>query len=86
MAYRCELCDKRTRLGRQSKHHPGVAGAQWKRRAQTTIRSFRPNLHWVTLPIHGVMTRVHACTSCIKRVRFDLKKQQNAAPTVVATT
>ena len=74
MAYRCDLCDKKTRAGRSSRHHPGVAGQQWKRRAQKTLRTFQPNLHMVTLPIGGVLTRVKACTSCIKRVKFDLKK------------
>lgn len=72
MAYRCELCDKKSHSGRQHTHHAGVAGGQWKKRAQTTIRCFKPNLHWVTLPINGVMKRVHACTKCIKRVKFNL--------------
>lgn len=85
MAYRCELCDKKTRAGRQSKHHPGVAGQQWKRRAQSTIRSFEPNLHFVTLPLSGVLTRVKACTNCIKRVKFDLKKAAAASSTTVAS-
>lgn len=74
MAYRCELCDKKTRKGRQHTHHTGVAGGQWKKRAQKTDRLFKPNLHVVTLSIAGVLTRVKACTSCIKRVRFDNAK------------
>lgn len=84
MAYRCELCDKKTRAGRSSKHHPGVAGAQWKRRAQTTIRDFKPNLHFVTLPMNGVLTRMRACTSCIKRVKFDIRKAAEVTPVVTA--
>jgi len=52
-------------------HHRGVAGGQWKRRAQHTKRTIGVNLHWVSLPINGHMTRVHACSKCIKRVRFD---------------
>lgn len=82
MAYQCDICEKKTHAGRQHTHHTGVAGGQWKKRAQTTSRSFAPNLHWVTLPMNGVMTRVKACTSCIKRVRFDNKK---AASLKVAT-
>ncbi len=61
-------------MGRSHTHHTGVAGGQWKKRAQTTIRRFKPNLHWVSLPFDGVLKRVRACTSCIKRVRFDLRK------------
>lgn len=80
MAYQCELCSKKSYSGRQHTHHAGVAGGQWKKRAPTTDRRFRPNLHWATLPINGVLTRVHACTKCIKRVRFDLRIKSSVAP------
>ncbi|MEK9143383.1 MAG: 50S ribosomal protein L28 [Patescibacteria group bacterium] len=69
------MCKKKSSMGRSHTHHTGVAGGQWKKRAQTTIRSFKPNLHWISLSIHGIMTRMHACTKCIKRVKFDLAKQ-----------
>lgn len=75
MAYTCDLCSKKTAAGRQHTHHTGVAGGQWKKRAQTTLRSFAPNLHVVTIPIHGVKTRVRACAKCIKRAKFDEKKR-----------
>jgi ribosomal protein L28 len=75
MAYACELCLKKTRAGRQHTHHTGVAGGQWKKRAQTTLRSFKPNLHMVTLPIKGKLTRVKACAKCIKRVKFDMARE-----------
>lgn len=78
MAYQCDICSKKTHAGRQHTHHTGVAGGQWKKRAQTTLRSFAPNLHYVTMPVSGVMTRVRACTSCIKRARFDLRKASAA--------
>ncbi len=78
MAYRCDICDKKTYTGRQHTHHTGVAGGQWKKRAQTTLRNFKPNLHWVTLPMGGTLTRVRACAKCIKRVRFDIRKAQAA--------
>jgi len=79
MAYQCDVCSKKSHAGGSHTHHTGVAGGQWKKRAQTTIRAFRPNLHYVTMKIGGVATRVRACAKCIKRVRFDLKK---AAATV----
>ena len=74
MAYRCELCDKKTHAGRSHTHHAGVAGGQWKKRAPVTLRSFRPNLHRVTMTIRGITKTIKACTKCIKRVKFDLKK------------
>lgn len=51
-----------------------MAGGQWKKRAPDTLRTFQPNLHFVTMSIKGVMTRVRACAKCIKRVRFDNNK------------
>lgn len=81
MAYRCDLCDKKQQAGRQHTHHTGVAGGQWKKRATKTMRTFKPNLHWITMPVNGVVTRVHACTSCIKRARFNLQKQKAVAAT-----
>jgi ribosomal protein L28 len=80
MAYQCEICSKKTHAGRQHTHHTGVAGGQWKKRAQTTNRDFAPNLHNVTLNLNGTLTRVRACAKCIKRNKFDLKKK-----TVVAS-
>lgn len=79
MAYRCDICDKKSQAGRQHKHHRGVAGGQWTRRAPHTLRSFRPNLHKVTLEIKGKMATVKACANCIKRIRFDAKKAKEAA-------
>lgn len=81
MAYVCDICIKKTHAGRQHTHHTGVAGGQWKKRAQTTVRGFAPNLHYVTMSIDGVMTRVRACTRCIKRARFDKAKLAAATAT-----
>lgn len=80
MSYVCELCDKHSSRGRQHTHHTGVAGGQWKKRAQTTLRGFKPNLHWVTYSMKGILTRVHACTKCIKRLKFDIAKDTIKAP------
>lgn len=81
MASRCDICEKKGSMGRSHTHHTGVAGGQWKKRAQTTIRSFKPNLHWVTLPVNGVATRIRACTRCIKRIKFDLAKRAQSVAT-----
>ena len=78
MAYQCDLCSKKTHAGKQHTHHTGVAGGQWKKRAQKTSRSFAPNLHVVTLSIKGAMIRVKACAKCIKRAKFDLRKETEA--------
>lgn len=82
MALKCDICNKHSVSGGSHKHHRGVAGGQWKRRATHTKRTISANLHFVTLPLNGALTRIHACTSCIKRVRFDLKKKAAAAVAV----
>lgn len=74
MAYQCGLCSKKSHAGRQHTHHTGVAGGQWKKRAQVTSRMFAPNLHMVTLSLNGLAIRVRACTKCIKRSKFDNRK------------
>lgn len=84
MAYRCDICDKKTEAGRNNRHHKGVAGKRWLHRAQRTLRSFKPNLHWVTLPISGNATRIRACAKCIKRVKFDNKKATEVQTPVAA--
>lgn len=84
MAYQCDICLKKTHAGRQHTHHVGVAGGQWKKRAQTTSRDFAPNLHMVTLTFNGVKLRVKACAKCIKRSKFDNKKAAAAGASVAA--
>lgn len=84
MAYQCDLCSKKTHAGRQHTHHTGVAGGQWKKRAQPTMRSFAPNLHVVSLPINGIVVRVKACAKCIKRAKFDEKARLASKASVVA--
>lgn len=78
MALKCDICNKHSVAGGTHKHHRGVAGGQWKRRATHTKRSIGVNLHMVTMSIHGVTARVQACAKCIKRVRFDNKKVATA--------
>lgn len=74
MALKCELCAKKSVAGGSHVHHRGVAGGQWKRRAQHTKRTIGANLHWVSMSINGVMVRVKSCAKCIKRVKFDNAK------------
>lgn len=74
MARKCELCAKKSVAGGSHVHHRGVAGGQWKRRAQHTKRTIGVNLHWVTMSINGAMVRVKSCAKCIKRVGFNNAK------------
>lgn len=65
MAYICDNCGKGIVYGRQSTHARGVAGKRWKKRAQKTLRTFKPNLQ----KVEGM----RLCANCIKRLRKDGK-------------
>jgi len=78
MAYVCDNCGKGTVHGRQSSHGRGVAGKRWKKRAQKTPRTFKPNLQKIAVVINGKRTQMKLCTNCIKRFMKDgkIKKHQ----------
>ncbi|KKW00913.1 hypothetical protein A3H89_04630 [Candidatus Amesbacteria bacterium RIFCSPLOWO2_02_FULL_48_11] len=61
MAYRCDNCGKGTQYGVTHVHRRGVAGGRWKKRAQSTKRMFRPNLHkWMGMKL---------CTKCLRLLK-----------------
>lgn len=73
MAYICDNCGKGLVHGRQSMHKRGVAGKRWKKRAQVTLRTFKPNLQKVAVTISGDKSQMRLCTDCISRFKIDGK-------------
>ena len=69
MAYICEICNKKTVVGRSQKHKRGVAGKRWKKRVKATFRLFRPNLQRVTLKIQGKEQKMRICAKCLKSIK-----------------
>jgi len=69
----CDNCGKSLVYGRQSSHHRGVAGKRWKKRAQVTPRTFKPNLQKISVLVSGVKTQMRLCTDCISRFKKDGK-------------
>jgi ribosomal protein L28 len=69
MANRCFLCGKKKRIGRSSKHRRGVAGKQWAKRAQKTLKVFMPNLHVTTLEKNNRKFKTKVCTKCLRRIK-----------------
>jgi len=67
MSFRCDICSKKKQIGRQGRHKKGVAGKQWAKRAQKTVKIFRPNLHKAT--IDGIQMLL--CTRCLKRIKLE---------------
>lgn len=82
MAMQCFLCHKGRMVGRQHRHHPGVAGGRWKKRAPKTQKIFKPNLHWARVKIDGGMKRVRLCTKCLRRAREEMRLKEKAMPQV----
>lgn len=79
MSYICDNCAKDIVTGRSQQHKRGVAGKRWKKRAQATPRTFKPNLQKVAVMVGGVKRTMKLCTKCIKRFEkegklFDYKK------------
>jgi large subunit ribosomal protein L28 len=85
MAYKCEKCGKSTVTGISQSHHRGVAGKRWKKRAQKTIRTFKPNIKWASVLVAGKVVRMKLCTRCIKRYKKDnLLARQRVSSTVAS--
>lgn len=61
----CDICGKTAEIGRQGRHHKGVAGGKWKKRAPKTQRVFLPNLHKAT--INGVSMKL--CSKCLRTMK-----------------
>ena len=85
MALLCDNCGKSMVYGRQSTHHRGVAGKRWKKRAQTTLRTFKPNLQKIGLMLDGKKVQMKLCASCIKRFKKDGVIAKYQAPVKVAS-
>lgn len=78
MALMCDNCGKSMVYGRQSSHHRGVAGKRWRKRAQTTLRTFKPNLQKIAVFVGGKKVQMKLCTNCIGRFKKEglIKKPQ----------
>jgi len=73
MANRCDLCSKGKKFGLSHRHHRGVAGGQWKKRAQKTNKSFLPNIHSLKAEIGGVKSVWKLCTKCQRLIKEEIK-------------
>jgi len=81
MSYICEICDKKTVIGRSQRHRRGVAGKRWKKSVPATRRVFRPNLQKVTLKVNEKTSKMMICTKCLKSIKKfgKVKKYSNIA-------
>jgi ribosomal protein L28 len=75
MALRCDFCEKGKTIGKSGAHK---YGGKWAMRAIKTTKIWRPNLQNYTLD--GVKVRI--CTKCLKRVKFEQRKEEEAKKAV----
>jgi ribosomal protein L28 len=73
MAIRCGLCSKGKIYGLSHRHHRGVAGGQWKKRAPKTAKTNFPNLHTYRGSIAGIKGVWHLCTKCQRLIKQEAK-------------
>lgn len=74
MAYKCDSCRKGVMVGKQHKHHRGVAGGRWLRRAPKTQKIFKPNLHAARIFVNGAYKKVKLCTKCLRLAKESMLK------------
>ena len=65
----CQICGKKPVTGRSQQHQRGVAGRRWKKRAQSTVRVFMPNIQNRRLIINGEEIKMKVCTKCLKAIK-----------------
>lgn len=56
-------------IGRQHRHHKGVAGGKWLQRAQSTVKVSLPNLHTFNGVLAGHKGKWLLCTKCLRAVK-----------------
>ena len=72
MSAKCQICSKKRVVGRTQRHKRGVAGKRWAKRAQKTVKIFKPNLQYKK--IGG--KRMRLCTKCLKKLKKEGKFEE----------
>jgi ribosomal protein L28 len=73
---KCDYCDKKTGIGRRSKHRRGVASRKFRNRAKKHSRSFKPNIQKVTVAVGDLKLKMRLCTKCIKALKKKTRKER----------
>ena len=79
MALQCDNCTKGIMIGKTHKHHPGVAGGRWKKRAPRTAKMFRPNLHSTRVLVGTNYQRLKLCTKCLRLAKAAMAAQKETS-------
>ena len=77
---KCQVCGKKTVVGRNSKHHRGVASKKFARRARKRSKAFRPNIQKATITVGGLKMKMRLCTNCLKKIRGKVAEEKKEKP------
>jgi len=98
---KCDICGKGRMVGKQHKHHPGVAGGRWLKRAPKTQKIFKPNLHWSRIQTSILSQlnptssrfaglagarRVRLCTKCLRIAKKSIQPKTTPSQAISMST
>jgi ribosomal protein L28 len=73
---KCDICNKKSEVGRTSRHRRGVASKKFLHKAAKKRKVFKPNLQKITYYEAGKQVTKILCSSCIKRLKKDTSTQE----------
>ncbi len=74
---KCQICGKKARVGRISRHRRGVASKKFTHRAAKKRKIFKPNLQKISFRVGGLKMTMILCTTCIKKMRQKIKNNKH---------
>jgi len=66
---KCQVCSKRTSIGRNSKHRRGVSSRQFANRAAKKSRTFKANIQKTTFMVGELKVSMKVCAKCLKAMK-----------------
>ena len=72
---KCQVCSKKTSIGRNSKHRRGVSSRQFANRAAKKSRTFKANIQKTTFMVGELKVSMKVCAKCLKAMKKKRKKK-----------
>ncbi|BCX13823.1 MAG: hypothetical protein KatS3mg085_355 [Candidatus Dojkabacteria bacterium] len=79
MSRQCDLSGKKTAFGHSKKHRRGSSGGggQWRFKAPTTNRTWRPNLRKLKVVMNGTPVTIKVSMKMYKKLKKMSQHQKN---------
>ncbi len=72
---RCQICGKKSVVGRTSRHHRGVASKKFIHRAPKKRKVFKANIQKTTIRVGGLKMSLRLCARCLKKMRQKIDRK-----------